>query len=326
MSNGTMALAVAVGRPGRRVALVGALFVLGALALPVLPAAPAKKKTKHPEPTAIPRPPDPNRVSFVASDGVTVVGTWRPIPGETRGPAVLLLHDFSRERRDWDVLSHDFLVHGLSTLAIDLRGHGDSTRKAGSETLRTSPRWLRDPNGFPRDVKAAISWLRERSGPIGVIGLSTGANLAVIATANGWADAGVAVSAFVPNLHKLAGPLPHSPKQTLVLASLKDPGREESALELHAEGSEPKKLVLFPGVAHNMLLLAENLEARKEAMTWMAARLGAVSPSTVGPGPGGGVFLSPMAGPGGLPPPPTPTPTPTPGAEKPAPAVKKDAP
>jgi pimeloyl-ACP methyl ester carboxylesterase len=303
--------------PLARTAAVTAAVVLFLAALAPLPAAAAKKKPRGPEPTAVPRPADPNRVTFVTSDGVAIAGTWRPIPGAPQAPAVLLIHDFSRERREWDVLAHDFLVHGLATLAVDLRGHGDSTRKAGGETLRPSPRYLHDPKSLPRDVKAALEWLRERSPAVGALGLSTGANLAVLSTANGWADAAVAVSANAANLRDLAGPLPSRPRKTLVLASLQDPGREASARELDAEGEGPKKLILFPGSAHNLYLLAENLEARREALEWLATRLGAVPHSTVGPGPGGDLFLSPLAGPGTVSPSPTATPTPLPVAPAP---------
>jgi pimeloyl-ACP methyl ester carboxylesterase len=289
-----------------------ALFLAFLAPLPAMAAKAAKKKPRGPEPTAVPRPEDPNRVTFQASDGVQIAATWRPIPGAPQAPAVLLIHDFSRDRREWDVLSHDFLVHGLATLAVDLRGHGDSTRKSNGETVHLSPRLLRDPKGLPRDVKAALEWLRERTSAVGAIGLSTGANLAVLSTANGWADTAVAVSANTGSLASLAGGLPYRPRKTLVLSSLRDPGREASARELDAEGEGPKKLLLVPGTAHNLYLLTENLEARREALDWLSARLGAVSSSTMSPGPGGGIFLSPLTGPGTVSPSPTPTSTPAP--------------
>ena len=305
------------GHPLARMAAATASVALLLAFLAPLPASAAKaakKKPRGPEPTAVPRPEDPNRVTIQTPDGVQVAATWRPIPGAPQAPAVLLIHDFSRERREWDVLAHDFLVHGLATLAIDLRGHGESTRKSNGETVRLSPRLLRDPKGLPRDVKAALDWLRERSPAVGAIGLSTGANLAVLSAANGWADAAVAVSANTGTLPSLAGGLPLRPRKTFVLASLQDPGREASARELDAGGEGPKKLTLVPGTAHNLYLLTENLEARREALEWLSTRLGAVSPSTLSPGPGGGVFLSPLTGPGTVPPTPTPTPTPPSGA------------
>lgn len=306
----------------RAAAVTAAAAVFFAAIIPTGASAAAKKRPHRPEPTAAPRPTDPNRVTIPTSDGISLAGTWRPIPGVPKAPAVLLIHDFSRERREWDVLAHDFLVHGLATLAIDLRGHGESTRKQGGETVRPSPRFLRDPRSFPRDTKAALDWLRERSPAVGAIGLSTGANLAVLATANGWADAAVAVSANVAYLSQLAGPLPYHPRKTLVLASVQDPSREASARELDAEGEGPKKLLLFPGAAHNLYLLTENLEARREALEWLSARLGAVSPRTLSPGPGGGIFLSPLVGRGTVSPSPTPAPTapvPVPGTAVPGP-------
>lgn len=273
-------------------------------------------------PPSVPRPADPARVTFASSDGVQLAATWKEVAGQPGAPAVLVLHDFSRERREWAPFTDELNARGLATLALDLRGHGESTRKAGGAVVNPSPKMLRDPNGFPRDVAAACAWLRARGVKVGVLGVSAGANLAVIAAARGQADAAVAVSANAEPLVELAGGIAPAPRATLVLASADDPGREASARAIDASGSEPKKLVVYPGAAHNLVLLRDRPEAWKSAIEWLEKRLGAVAPQTVGPGPAGGSVLVP-----GPTPPPDPSPPPaSPHPQAPAPGLVRPAP
>jgi alpha-beta hydrolase superfamily lysophospholipase len=272
----------------RRLSGLGrAAVLLAAASLVASPAAGAakKKKKKAPEPTAVPRPPDPYRVTITTSDGVSLAASWRPVPDRPQAPAVLLLHDFSRERREWEALAPDLTARGLATLAIDLRAHGESVRKAGSPPLKISPRLQSDPNGFPRDVEAACRWLRERAPKVAVLGLSTGGNLAVIATASRWAGAAVAVSANIDRLNPLAGTRPKTARATLFLAAQDDPRRAASARAYLAAAEEPKEMLIFPGAAHNLALLAEKPEAKAAALDWLAGQLGSTPLPTPAPSP-----------------------------------------
>jgi pimeloyl-ACP methyl ester carboxylesterase len=258
-------------------ALVAAVLVL----LAVHPADAAKKKRsrkKTPEPTAVPRAPDPYKVTFTTPDGVTLAATWRPVPGNPDASAVLLLHDFSRDRRTWEPFVPDLLARGLASLAVDLRGHGESTRSVKGN-VHLSPRLLQDPNAFPRDTETACRWLRARSRKVGVLGLSLGANLALLATANGWADAGVAVSANVDRLAPLAGALSTKGRGLFVLASEQDAGRAQSARVLDQAGLPPKKAVLLPGAAHNLALFDTHPEAKAAALDWLVGLLGVAPPT-----------------------------------------------
>jgi len=258
-------------------------------------AAVRRKRRKKPEPTAVPRPPDPNRVTIPTADGVQLAASWRPVPERPEAPAVLLLHDFSRERRDWDALAPEFTAHGFATLAIDLRAHGESTRKNG-RALAISPRQMSDPNGFPRDVEAAGRWLKEKAKKTGAIGLSLGGNLAILASAQGLVDAIVVVSSNAERLPPLAGGRSTAARGVLLIAAEQAPQRAESARALFAAAAEPKKLLFVPGSAHNLVLFAEHPEAKKAMFAWLAERLGAV-PLPV----------------------PTPAPSPTPAPAAPAP-------
>ncbi|MGE5344354.1 MAG: alpha/beta hydrolase [Acidithiobacillales bacterium] len=263
------------------VALVAAVVLQGASAGDAL-AASKKKKRKKPTPTAVPRPPDPFRVTIPTADGVSLAASWRPVPDRPGAPAVLLLHDFSRERRDWEELAPEFTARGLATLAIDLRAHGESTRKNGAR-LVISPRQMSDPNGFPRDVEAACRWLRERSGKTGIVGLSLGGNLAILASAEGLADAVVVVSANSERLAPLAGGRSSTAHAALFIASEEAPDREKSAQALFATAADPKELLIVPGTAHNLVLFSEDPETKTAMLDWLVERLGAAPPTAPAP-------------------------------------------
>ncbi|MDI7269879.1 MAG: hypothetical protein QME96_17955, partial [Myxococcota bacterium] len=118
---------------------------------------------------------EPERVEFATADGVTIVGDFfcaGGLPGQCGVfPAVLLVHDRRGSRLDWQPLLDRILPTPRalpSVLAIDLRGHGDSTAAAGG--VRLDARRLQDvpaagPNswgGVVADVAAAMEWLGRR--------------------------------------------------------------------------------------------------------------------------------------------------------------------
>lgn len=285
----------------RPFALTVVALLLAATLAETAEAATKRKRRPRRRPAPIPevpRPHDPFEVTFTTSDGVRLHASWRPSPSGSSAPAVLLLHAFSRERREVADVAEELAARGFSTLALDLRGHGESVRKGGARVSAT-PSLQTSPNGFPRDVEAACAWLKTRASRIGVVGFSLSGNLAALATATGWAEAGVAVSPYAERLPALAGTRPKTPKGLLVLASEKDPGRAESAHALDAAGREPKSVVVYPGAAHALDLLRSEAAAKAAAYAWLEARLGPVNPppAPVATIPAGGAEPPPSAAP-----------------------------
>jgi pimeloyl-ACP methyl ester carboxylesterase len=100
-------------------------------------------------------------VTITTRDGWTLIGEL------TRGAPthpVLLVHQLSSSRREWTPLLQR--LHNdppLTTLAIDLRGHGESTQGPDGATRWESfgidsSRWA----GIVRDVDAAVRYLHEQ--------------------------------------------------------------------------------------------------------------------------------------------------------------------
>jgi pimeloyl-ACP methyl ester carboxylesterase len=120
-----------------------------------------------------------SKVSLTTDDGVDIKGTmWKGDPG---APAVVLLHQLSSDRGEWI----DFVKRwaGKTTLlAIDLRGHGKSTR---SEKGTIGWRMFDDKDwkATTQDVKAAVDYLRALDKPpaiIGLVGASIGSSAALL--------------------------------------------------------------------------------------------------------------------------------------------------
>ncbi len=127
----------------------------------------------------------PDRITFTTEDGVTIVGAWNEAPANAG--AILLLHMMPTTRESWGAMQKTLADKGLSSLAIDLRGHGESTQGPEGTTLNYREFTDEQHQGSSLDVEAAIAWLRDKKieyGRMGLMGSSIGATLALVALAD----------------------------------------------------------------------------------------------------------------------------------------------
>lgn len=122
-------------------------------------------------------------VHLRAADNVSIVGTYYPTKGSP-APAVLLIHSVARNRTTWDDFASLLQQNGIAALAIDLRGHGESTRKLtadGPATIDFHTFTGHDYQDMLLDVEAAVDWLQAQPEidrkHIVLIGESLGANI-----------------------------------------------------------------------------------------------------------------------------------------------------
>jgi pimeloyl-ACP methyl ester carboxylesterase len=163
----------------------------------------------------------PEAVEFTSTDGVLIhASLWRT--GDPEAPAVVLAHQARSDRSEWAPFVHELRARapGLTVLALDLRGHGESTR-AGETTIRWKDFSNGDAPGLRRwssctsDVQAAVAWLRHREEgsiprAIGLVGSSIGSTSVIRAAANdGVAGPGhvAAVVALSPGLSYFSVPI-----------------------------------------------------------------------------------------------------------------------
>jgi hypothetical protein len=116
-------------------------------------------------------------VDIAAPDGVTLKGTL--YASASPGPAVLLLHQCDDRRTVWDPLGTRLAAAGVSALAIDYRGYGES---GGAPHEKLSNEQLQSiiTNTWPGDFDAALAFLSRQTGVdasrIGAAGGSCGVN------------------------------------------------------------------------------------------------------------------------------------------------------
>jgi pimeloyl-ACP methyl ester carboxylesterase len=186
---------------------------------------------------------EPEEVLLPGAEGLMLHGTWRGAGGEA-GPAVLLLSMYGGRRQDWEAVATSLQQAGFASLALDLRGQGDT---GGTEdwTLAVD------------DVAAAQDWLAARAEVDpqrrGTVGASIGANLALSHAARHPDVRAVALLSpgldyFRVTIEGLMGL--YGDRPILLVASEKD-GYSAEAVRTLSEGAEGQaELVVYPGGAH----------------------------------------------------------------------------
>jgi dienelactone hydrolase len=121
-------------------------------------------------------------VSYEAQDGVRIAASWYFPPGETKPPAVILLHEENGNRAQWNDLIPILVKEKYAVLAPDLRGFGESNKIIRDG--REEPYQLTNRQDALLDVDAALRWLKERGDVdmerIGLVGARLGADLAYV--------------------------------------------------------------------------------------------------------------------------------------------------
>ena len=122
-------------------------------------------------------------VQFRTPDGTGIVATYNSVDRAST-PAVVLVHGLTENRGVWTNFADRLASNGIASLAIDLRGYGDSIRRtAAAGTIYLDYREFRaiDFRDMLLDVNSAVDWLLAQPGVdphrIGIVGASVGGNI-----------------------------------------------------------------------------------------------------------------------------------------------------
>ena len=203
-------------------------------------------------------------VTLSSLDGTHLAGelfeaSARPAPG------VVLVHMLSRSRSDWGNLGARLQDAGLTTLALDLRGHGHSSGSA------------QNLGDMVQDVRAAVQWLAARQGvrpgSIALVGASLGASLALLAAVD------------LPQVRSIALLSPSLDYRGLrtdvslikrignrpiwMSAGTKDPLALRTLRDFAAEPSGVREQRLAEGAAHGTQLLALDADLGRALVDWL---------------------------------------------------------
>ena len=169
----------------------------------------------------------PERISYSTRDAMTIIGDWQPVPA-LQG-AVILVHMMSETRQSWGFLQRALAKKNIASLAIDLRGHGESTE---SPEGRLDYRNFTDEEHqlYTMDTQGALDWVRTKGismDRIFLIGASMGANVSIEVLTEEPRLAGAILFSAGKNyrgLEALSDIRNISPDQALLLIAAEDDG------------------------------------------------------------------------------------------------------
>jgi len=213
-------------------------------------------------------------VSLQATDGVTLHAVSTLASGARRG--VIFVHMEGRSSADWASLGERLSKNGLSSVAVDLRGHGQSSGE-------------RDHAAMVNDVTAAADHLAA-SGveELVCIGAEIGANLCLLAAGQDTRIQSAALLSPRLNPHGLNAPkaMQAWPAGSVLTVASTDDNSGSKCVDLLARvaGEERAEVVVLAdaGVGTQMLSRAPGLEG--QLVEWLGSTTD-LSAAVVGPRP-----------------------------------------
>jgi len=243
----------------RRIALISVLLFF------LLVACGSEAEPEGPE-GSVPVMIQENPVTIEASDGLTLVGTFLmpPESANERVPGVLLLHMLNGDRSAWDSLTEQLAAPGYASLAIDMRGHGET----GGEN---------DWQLAADDLQRAWSYLAERAEVDAertvVIGASIGANMALITGANQPAINGVVLLSpglIYRGVKSDDAMTQYGERPALIVVTEGDKFSATSSRDLQELAQGEVQLEILPTSRHGTrMLLREDLGVDKLILSWL---------------------------------------------------------
>jgi dienelactone hydrolase len=211
------------------------------------------------------------KVTIRTDDGLSLAATW--YEPATRAPAVILVHMLHKSRRDWEAVATHLAAEGIGALALDLRGHGESSGTA--------------PEGEPadysvlvRDVTAARHYLSSRSdvqpSRIGIAGASIGANLAVLVAAADPAIASIALLSPSSDYRGLRIDAPmkkYATRPALLIASDEDAYACRSVKDLQKAGTGTRQVLILNHAGHGTVMLGRDPDLAQTLVDWFRRTL-----------------------------------------------------
>ena len=207
------------------------------------------------------------RVSLKTDDGVTLSATWYE-PASRPAPAVILVHALQRSQRDWEGLASQLATAGIGALAIDLRGHGESSG---------SPQ---DYTGMVQDVRTARRFLAARAdvtpARLGIGGASIGASLAALAAVE--EPSVVSIALLSPSLDYRglrldAAMRKYATRPALLVASDDDGYAARTVKELQKTGGGRRDPLLLTRAGHGTAMLSGAAELAPRIVEWFRQTL-----------------------------------------------------
>jgi len=222
----------------------------------------------------------PETITYKTLDNVFIKADWAPSP--TTLGIVLLLHMMPTDRKSWAPFQQSLARHNLASLAIDLRGHGESVKTSEGAALDFKKFTDEEHQKYLYDVMGAIEWLKDKkynTDQIMVAGASIGANIALWALQEEPALAG-AVMLSPGNYRGIdavekADYIKAHHAIWAAGSDSDDPEAFETAQNIvEAAGADRKQFVPYKNAGHGIHLFTADPELMDNLATWIEESYG----------------------------------------------------
>jgi dienelactone hydrolase len=216
------------------------------------------------------------RITFQTEDNVTIVGDFVDAKSSK---VVLFLHMMPATKESWRPLADLLAAKGVSSLAIDMRGHGGSTNQAGQKLDYQTFTDIQH-QASAKDVEAALLWLKNKGfteNSIGVVGASFGANLALqtlgyqqdihtaVAISPGLDYRGLQPAAFITT---------YQPSQHILFIASRDDIESAETTEAFAKRTTATAdLILLDNAGHGTNIFTSSAATLQSTADWISKTL-----------------------------------------------------
>ncbi len=204
-------------------------------------------------------------VTLTTADGIELHGVHEPVDGAAK--AVLLVHGERRTAHDWTFLQGKLQHAGFATLAIDLRGHGDS------QGVGVPPLPDETYQAMTADVDAGIAYLRDQgASEIMLVGADLGANLVITAGADEDDVTNAVLLSPGLKIHSVradAAIRAWGERSVLFVVSGDDAYAAKSALLLEAQARGVKHMEIYAGAGKGAAMLNREPACEGLVMSWL---------------------------------------------------------
>lgn len=207
-------------------------------------------------------------VTLRAEDGTRIHASYDAVNGAKHG--VVLVHMLGRSAEDWRFVTKKLNEAGITTLAVDLRGHGANVPEGKEAPALTET----DYRAMTQDVAAGVAHLRKQGvEQVSIVGASIGANLALQVASKDKAILDVVLLSPGANYKGVVvapdNMADYGDRPILLVASKDDRVAAKTAYLLDKAAVGDHKLMLFDTAGHGTKMLNKEPSLEPDLISWL---------------------------------------------------------
>lgn len=226
----------------------------------------------------------PSSIEFQAKDGFNLDGMIsfpKKHSAKIKVPLVILLHSLGEDSSSWDKFPQQLNQMGFAVLAMDLRGHGKSTRNKKGKICD----WInfedKEYSKYPDDLISTISYIKDNypeinSKRIAVISSNISANAAILAGGKARNTKTLILLSPSVSFKGLDTRIPmvaYGKRPVLIMVSKKDTYSYQGSSEVLKYAQGKKMLKVYPFGGNGTDLIKFQPDCSKTIFNWLKANL-----------------------------------------------------